>query len=140
MKEITSFTSECSICLRACGAGVHSKDVSCCNCKQLFHKKCLNDWYKHQFLRNQTKVSCPNCRHYHRISVKCKNQNCLVQFKKREILIWGRRRRSNPAPRRITIQPVNTNNNYFIESETFKKLSFVFVFILIVSLVFVFFF
>lgn len=137
MNEITSFSSECSICLCACGAEGHSKAVPCCNCKQLFHKKCLNDWYKRQFKKNRTKVSCPNCRYCHRISVKCKNRNCLVRFKRKQILIWGR---SNPAPRRITIQPVNTNNNYFIESETFKKLLFVFVFILIVSLVFVFFF
>lgn len=136
MNEITSFTSECSICLINIGAERHG--VPCCNCKQIFHKKCLKEWYKRQFQRNQTKVSCPNCRHYHIISVKCKNQNCLVRFKKREILIWGR---PNPAPRTFSIQqPVNTNNNYFIESEAFNKLLFVFVFILIVLLVFVFFF
>ncbi len=150
MNKVTSFTSECSICLSNIGAyGAaerHSSGVPCCNCKQIFHKQCLKGWYKCQIRTNQMKVSCPNCRYSHTIRTRCGTyRNCfaykfIIQNNDRRILlIWGR---SSTAPRTLSIEPVNTNNTayYFCDSEAFMKLGFVLAFLLIVSLIFVYLF
>jgi len=145
MNEVTSFTSECSICLiniGAYGAAAERSAVSCCNCKQIFHKQCLKDWYKRQIRTNQMKVSCPNCRYSHTIRTRCRYRNCFaskfIQNNDRRILlIWGR---SSTVPRTLSIEAVSTNNNYFCESEAFMKLGFVLAFLLIVSLIFVYLF
>lgn len=147
MNKVTSFTSECSICLINIGAygaaAERSVGVPCCKCKQLFHKQCLKAWYKRQIRTNQMKVSCPNCRNSHTIRTRCRYRNCFAyKFIQnndgRRLLIWGR----SPAARTILVEPVNTNNSayYFIDSEAFMKLGFVLAFLLIVSLIFVYLF
>ena len=145
MNKVTSFTSECSMCLSnigAYGAAERHSSVSCCNCKQIFHKQCLKGWYKCQIRANQMKVSCPNCRYSHTIRTRCRNcfaSKFIQNNDRRVLLIWGR---SSTAPRTLSIEPVSTNNTSysFIDSEAFMKLAFVLAFLLIVSLIFVYLF
>lgn len=126
MNQVSSFSSECSICLCNVGAegagrhssgvnnGRHSSGVPCCKCKQLFHKECLKYWYKRQ-LKNGNKVSCPNCRFIHIIDTRCRTECYFKQhFKfKRQLPMWEYR---TPSLRtQLRIRPPRVQDDYFLD-------------------------
>ena len=155
MNQVSSFSSECSICLCCVGAegaghssgvnnGRHSSGVPCCKCKQLFHKECLKYWYKRQ-LKNGNKVSCPNCRFTHIIDIPCQSGCFFKQhfkFKRNQIQLpmWEYRTPSvriqirPPQPIRL---PPRVREDHFLdyvarfsESERGMKMIGIFIFVM----------